>query len=33
MASKCKICGANVGCSCQLKDGMCPTCYANSKKK
>ena len=33
MSGTCKKCNAKVGCSCQLKDGMCPTCYANSKKK
>ncbi len=27
MAGICKKCGANVGCSCQLKDGLCPACY------
>lgn len=33
MAGVCKKCGAKTSCSCQLKEGMCPTCYAESKKK
>lgn len=28
----CKNCGANVGCGCQLKDGLCATCAAKVSK-
>ena len=31
MAS-CRNCGANFGCGCQLKDGLCGTCYAKLNK-
>jgi len=27
---KCSKCGAVQGCSCQLKNGMCPSCYSAS---
>ncbi len=30
MCSKCRI---NVGCGCQLKEGLCGTCYSTSNKK
>ena len=33
MSAICKKCGANVGCGCQLKNGLCPTCYAQESKK
>lgn len=26
MAATCKECGAKVGCSCKLKDGLCAYC-------
>lgn len=29
----CKVCGANVGCSCRLSDGMCAACKAAADKK
>ena len=28
---KCRECGANVSCGCQLKDGLCPTCKGKKK--
>jgi len=28
MAAKCLKCGTTVGCSCALKEGLCPTCYS-----
>lgn len=28
----CKQCGAHVGCGCQLKNGLCPACQAQTKK-
>lgn len=31
--AQCKKCGANVGCGCQLKNGLCPTCHAQEPKK
>ena len=30
MAATCKNCGANVGCSCKLTNGLCAYC-ANKK--
>lgn len=33
MASKCLGCGAVVGCNCQLKEGLCPTCYSAKQKQ
>lgn len=29
----CKKCGANVGCGCQLKNGLCAACAAQANKK
>jgi len=26
--AKCKDCGANQGCSCQLTNGRCPSCHS-----
>jgi len=26
----CVKCKASVGCSCQLREGMCPSCYSAS---
>ncbi len=26
--AQCNSCGANVGCGCQLKNGLCATCAA-----
>lgn len=26
MSKKCKNCGVDVGCGCQLKDGLCEKC-------
>lgn len=31
MKATCAECGAQVGCGCQLVNGLCPTC--NSKPK
>lgn len=28
----CKSCGANVGCGCQLVDGLCAYCRGKLKK-
>jgi len=30
--AQCSKCGAKVGCSCSLKKGLCPTCYAAENK-
>jgi len=30
--AQCTGCGANVGCSCQLKNGLCPTCAGKLNK-
>lgn len=32
MAAKCSKCGASVGCSCSLKNGLCPACYSAQNK-
>jgi len=32
MSATCKKCGANVGCGCQLVNGLCPACAALEKK-
>jgi hypothetical protein len=29
--ANCRNCGANVGCGCQLKDGLCGACRAITK--
>ena len=29
---KCQKCKANVGCACNLKDGMCIYCYNKQKE-
>ena len=29
--AKCKKCGANVGCGCNLVNGLCPACAAQTK--
>lgn len=29
----CRGCGANVGCGCQLTNGLCPSCYSTSLQK
>ena len=29
----CKKCNVNVGCGCQLKNGLCPKCYAEETNK
>ena len=26
--ANCRKCGTSVGCGCQLKDGLCATCYS-----
>jgi hypothetical protein len=31
--AQCKKCKANVGCGCNLKDGMCSYCYGEMKKQ
>ena len=31
-AASCIKCGANMGCSCKLIEGLCPSCYSNSKQ-
>lgn len=28
MRAQCNSCGANVGCGCQLRNGLCATCAA-----
>jgi hypothetical protein len=30
--ANCRTCGTNVGCGCQLKDGLCATCRAAVNK-
>lgn len=30
--SKCSVCGTSVGCSCQLKNGLCPACAAKTNE-
>ena len=30
--AQCNSCGANVGCGCQLKNGLCGTCAAKVNK-
>lgn len=30
--AKCAKCGTNVGCGCQLKEGLCSFCYDQVKK-
>lgn len=30
--AQCTSCGANVGCGCQLKNGLCPTCASKTNK-
>ena len=32
MKASCSNCGTNVGCGCQLKNGLCPSCSANNAK-
>lgn len=29
--AKCSNCGTDVGCSCQLKNGLCAACAAKAK--
>ena len=29
--AQCNSCGANVGCGCQLKNGLCATCAAKKQ--
>ena len=31
--AQCKVCGAKVGCGCQLIDGMCAYCADKAKKE
>lgn len=31
--AQCNKCKANVGCGCNLKDGLCSYCYAEMKKQ
>ena len=31
MKATCSGCGANVGCGCQLTNGMCAACAAKNK--
>lgn len=31
--AQCSSCGAQVGCSCQLTNGMCAACNAQQNKK
>ena len=33
MSAKCSVCGASVGCSCQLTNGMCNYCLAKAPKE
>lgn len=33
MAGTCKKCGTKTGCSCQLKNGLCPACYSAENKQ
>ena len=30
--AQCNSCGANVGCGCQLKNGLCATCAGKINK-
>ncbi len=30
--AQCSGCGANVGCGCQLTNGLCPHCAGKPKK-
>jgi len=30
--ANCRTCGANVGCGCQLRDGLCAACRAAASK-
>ena len=30
--AQCNSCGANVGCGCQLKNGLCATCASKVNK-
>ena len=30
--AQCNSCGANVGCGCQLKNGLCAHCAAKANK-
>lgn len=30
--AQCNSCGANVGCGCQLKDGLCAHCASKVNK-
>jgi len=30
---KCGKCGAGVGCTCQLKEGLCPSCYSQKERE
>jgi hypothetical protein len=30
--AQCSGCGANVGCGCQLKNGLCATCASKVNK-
>jgi hypothetical protein len=30
--AKCRNCGANVGCGCQLINGLCGLCHAAAKQ-
>lgn len=32
MKANCNSCGANVGCGCQLTNGLCAHCAANLNK-
>lgn len=32
MGAKCRNCQTNVGCGCNLKDGLCSYCQAEMKK-
>ena len=33
MKAACAGCGAEVGCGCQLREGLCPTCYDKQNPK
>jgi hypothetical protein len=30
--ANCQVCKSNVGCGCNLEEGMCSYCYQESKK-
>lgn len=32
MKAQCNSCGANVGCGCQLKNGLCAACASKLNK-